>query len=365
MPKCRHCGSILEHVFLDLGHAPPSNGFLSPADLNAPELTYPLRLRVCSNCLLVQTEDFLESERLFLPEYAYFSSTSKSWLDHAEQYCRMAKKRFGLGSDSFVIEVASNDGYLLKNFVAAGIPCLGIEPTTSTAKAAEDLGIPVVREFFGEELGRLLAKEKRTADLIVGNNVFAHVPDINDFTRGLAAALKPEGTVTLEFPHFKRLVENCQFDTVYHEHFSYLSFISVRRILGKQGLRIYDVEELPTHGGSLRLFCCHVGTSRQATVAVQDVLKGELACGMDRISYYEGFQTRADAVKHGLLEFLRCQARPQESCRIRRCGEGQYFAELQRNKAGFIALRLRCRAIQAGQAAARQPHSHLEANCFV
>ncbi|MDE0530962.1 MAG: class I SAM-dependent methyltransferase [Albidovulum sp.] len=304
LPNCRHCGSKLAHKFLDLGHAPPSNGYLSPADLNAPELTYPLRLRVCDECLLVQTEDFMESESLFSSEYAYYSSTSRSWLDRSEQYCRMAAKRFGLNSKSFVIEVASNDGYLLRNFVAAGIPCLGIEPAANTARAAEDRGIPVLQEFFCEKLGRRLASEKHKADLIVGNNVYAHVPDINDFTRGLAAVLKPEGTITLEFPHLKRLVEDCLFDTVYHEHFSYISFICAQRILRTHGLRIFDVEELPTHGGSLRIYCCHIGASRQTTIAVQNILDGELTCGMNEIAFYEGFQSRADAVKHRLLEFL-------------------------------------------------------------
>ncbi|MDE0305329.1 MAG: class I SAM-dependent methyltransferase [Albidovulum sp.] len=304
LPQCRHCRSELKHVFLDLGYSPPSNGYISLADLNSPELTYPLRLRVCENCLLVQTEDFIESKLLFSPEYAYYSSTSKTWLYHAEQYCQMAANRFSLGSGSFVIEVASNDGYLLKNFVAMGIPCLGIEPAAGTAKVAEDRGIPVLQEFFGEGLGQRLAKENRKADLIIGNNVYAHVPDINGFTRGLSTALKPEGTITLEFPHLKCLVEHCQFDTVYHEHFSYLSLICVQRILKMQGLRIYDVEELATHGGSLRIFCCHIGSSRPTTAAVQKVLDSELTSGMAGIAYYKGFQARADSVKHGLLEFL-------------------------------------------------------------
>ena len=255
--KCRHCRNPLEHVFLDLGFSPPSNAYLNSGDLNRPELYYPLKLNVCGHCWLVQTEDYARADELFAADYAYFSSTSSSWLDHSARYAEAVTRRLGLNRDSFVIEVASNDGYLLKNFVAARIPCLGIEPTAGTADAAEKLGVPVLREFFGESLGRRLAAEGRQADLIIGNNVYAHVPDINDFTSGLQAALKPGGTITLEFPHLMRLIEHTQFDTVYHEHFSYLSLYTVSRIFAKAGLRVFDVEELPTHGGSLRVYGCH------------------------------------------------------------------------------------------------------------
>jgi SAM-dependent methyltransferase len=304
LPCCRHCGSALERVFLDLGYAPPSNAYLHPSALGAPELTFPLRLRVCDTCHLVQTEDFTEADKLFAPDYAYFSSTSKSWLDHAARYARMVTERFSLGKDSHVIEVASNDGYLLKNFVAAGIPCLGIEPTDGTAAAAEALGIPVLRQFFGEALGHRLAREGRQADLIAGNNVYAHVPDINDFTRGLAAALKPEGVVTLEFPHLMRLVEFRQFDTVYHEHFSYLSLVSVNRIFAAAGLRIFDVEELPTHGGSLRVYGCLTGASYATTEKAEAVFAEERARGMEEAAFYTGFQGSADTVKNEFLRFL-------------------------------------------------------------
>ena len=304
LPLCRHCKSPMPQVFLDLGHAPPSNAYLAPERLNAPETTFPLRLRVCDNCWLVQTEDFTEADSLFDADYAYFSSTSKSWLDHAARYAAQMTARLGLGPDSHVIEVASNDGYLLRNFVAAGIPCLGVEPTASTAAAAEALGIPVLREFFGRDLGARLAAEGRAADLIAGNNVYAHVPDINDFTKGLAAALKPEGVITLEFPHLMRLVEFCQFDTVYHEHFSYLSLLAVSRIFAAAGLRVFDVEELPTHGGSLRVHGCHAGASHAQTEAARAVLAEERARGMDGAGFYSGFQDRADAVKNGLLRFL-------------------------------------------------------------
>lgn len=304
LPACRHCMAPLPQVFLDLGHAPPSNAYLSPDRLNAPELTFPLRLRVCESCWLVQTEDFAQADQLFDADYAYFSSTSKSWLDHAARYAADMITRLGLGAASHVIEVASNDGYLLRNFVAAGVPCLGVEPTASTAAAAEALGIPVIREFFGESLGRQLAAQGRAADLIAGNNVYAHVPDINDFTAGLAAALKPEGVITLEFPHLMRLVEFCQFDTVYHEHFSYLSALTVARIFGAAGLRIFDIQELPTHGGSLRVFGCHRGATHPETAAARAVLAEERRLGMDRADFYTGFQVRADAVKNGLLRFL-------------------------------------------------------------
>lgn len=304
LPACRHCRTPMRQVFLDLGHAPPSNAYLLPERLSEPEITFPLRLRVCESCWLVQTEDFTEADRLFDAEYAYFSSTSKSWLAHAAHYTEAMIKRFGLGPESHVIEVASNDGYLLKNFVAAGIPCLGIEPTASTAAAAKAQGIPVLQEFFGKALGERLVGQGCAADLIAGNNVYAHVPDINDFTHGLAAALKPEGVITLEFPHLMQLVASCQFDTVYHEHFSYLSLLTVSRIFAATGLRVFDVEELPTHGGSLRVYGCHQSASHAETHAVHAVLAEEQAHGMDGLAFYDGFQARADAVKDGFLQFL-------------------------------------------------------------
>lgn len=307
--NCRHCGKPLEHTFLDLGFAPPSNAYLSEAELSAPEIYFPLKLKVCDSCWLVQTEDYANAELFFSKDYAYFSSTSTSWLEHAARYSKVMTERLGLGRDSFVIEVASNDGYLLKNFLAADIPCLGIEPTASTAAAAEKLGIPVLREFFGEALGKQLANESRQADLIAGNNVYAHVPDINDFTRGLKAALKPGGTITLEFPHLMRLIEHTQFDTVYHEHFSYLSLYTVSRIFADAGLCIYDVEELPTHGGSLRIFGCHVENAQEISANVVTVLSAEVDAGLQSLELYEGFQQRADEVKNALLSFLIEQAR--------------------------------------------------------
>lgn len=302
--NCRHCHTPLQHVFLDLGFAPPSNAYLSEADLCRPEIYYPLKLYTCYHCWLVQTEDYASASELFRPDYAYFSSTSSSWLAHAARYVETIRDRLTLDANSFVLEVAANDGYLLKNFVAADIPCLGIEPTAATAAAAEAQGIPVLREFFGSALGRRLAAEGRQADLILGNNVYAHVPDINDFTAGLKAALKPGGTITLEFPHLLRLIERAQFDTVYHEHFSYLSLYTVRRIFEAQGLRVVDVEELPTHGGSLRVYGAHADDARENTAAVEDVLAAEAERGLRDLAVYRAFQRRVDRIKDDLLIYL-------------------------------------------------------------
>lgn len=302
--NCRHCDSSLEHTFLDLGFAPPSNAYLDASDLKRPELYFPLKIKVCDHCWLVQTEDYASADSLFTAEYAYFSSTSKSWLQHAERYAETMISELRLSNESFVIEIASNDGYLLKNFVAAGIPCLGIEPTDSTADVAEKLGVPVLREFFGEALGERLTQQGQQADLIAGNNVYAHVPDINDFTIGLKAALKPNGTITLEFPHLMRLIEKTQFDTVYHEHFSYLSLAVVQRIFDSAGLRVWRVEELPTHGGSLRVFGCHQSDSRGTEPSVDDLIQRELAFGLCNIETYLEFQLDADRIKNNLLSFL-------------------------------------------------------------
>jgi hypothetical protein len=302
--NCRHCQAPLQHVFLDLGSAPPSNAYLYAADLDAPERYFPLKLHVCTRCWLVQTEDYAQASELFDREYAYFSSVSQSWLDHAARYAAMIRARLRLEGHSFVIEVGANDGYLLKNFVAAGIPCLGVEPTASTADAAEALGIPVLREFFGSVVGERLSATGRKADLIIGNNVFAHVPDINDFTRGLKTALNPGGTITLEFPHLMRLIEHTQFDTVYHEHFSYLSLHTAISVFAAADLRVWYVEELATHGGSLRVYGCHGDDSRSTTPAVEALLAEEDRRGLCSLATYEGFQARADRVRDELVAFL-------------------------------------------------------------
>ncbi len=302
--NCRHCAAPLEHIFVDLGFAPPSNAYLTAADLTRPEKYYPLKIKVCTYCWLVQTEDYAQADELFSAEYAYFSSTSTGWLSHAKRYTEKIIGQLQLTHDSLVIEVACNDGYLLKNFVAAGVPCLGIEPTASTAVASEKLGIPVIRKFFGELLGRQLAYTGKQADLIVGNNVYAHVPDINDFTLGLKAALKHGGTITLEFPHLMRLISHTQFDTIYHEHFSYLSLYTVDRIFKTAGLRVWNVEELPTHGGSLRIYGCHAQDARDNSPAVDRILEQESQRGLQSLETYQGFQVKTNCVKDGMLAFL-------------------------------------------------------------
>ena len=307
--KCRHCSLELLHTFLDLGFAPPSNAYLTGDDLTKPEKYYPLKVMVCDSCWLVQTEDYANAEDLFNAEYSYFSSTSQGWLDHAKHYVGMIEKKLELNNNSFVIEVASNDGYLLKNFIDRKIPCIGIEPTASTAQAAKELGIPVLEDFFGEKLGIKLAQEARQADLIIGNNVFAHVPDVNDFTLGLKAALKPSGTITLEFPHLLNLIKRSQFDTVYHEHYSYFSLYTASQIFKAAGLRIWNVEELATHGGSLRIYGCHESYDLQTSSSVKKVLEEEKECGLQNLSIYKKFQEKADLIKDDFLEFLITQKR--------------------------------------------------------
>jgi SAM-dependent methyltransferase len=307
--KCRHCEATTNETFLDLGFAPPSNAYLTAEDLGRPEKYYPLRIKVCTRCWLVQTQDYAQADELFSEHYAYFSSTSTSWMKHAADYATMIIGRLELGASSLVVEIASNDGYLLKNFVTADVPCLGIEPTASTAAAAESLGIPVRREFFGDTLARQLKSEGLQADLIAGNNVYAHVPDINDFTRGLKTLLKPSGTITLEFPHLMKLIQQTQFDTIYHEHFSYLSLFTVDQIFCAAGLRVYDVEELPTHGGSLRIYGCHSQNSLQRAAAVERLLSEEAEQGMLDLAVYKDFQNRANRVKDELLHFLIRQKR--------------------------------------------------------
>lgn len=303
--NCRHCHADLSLLFLDLGTAPPSNAYLRETQLRSPEKWYPLRVFACTRCWLVQTEDYAHYGELFDSEYAYFSSFSRSWLQHAEQYVGEAVRRFGLGQASHVVEVAANDGYLLQFVKARGIPCLGIEPTASTAQAARALGIEVREEFFGVSLALRLVAEGRSADLAVANNVLAHVPDINDFVAGFSHLLKPQGVATFEFPHLLRLVEQCQFDTVYHEHFSYLSLSAVQRTFTSNGLSIFDVQELNTHGGSLRVFAQRADQgTHETSAAVRRVLDVERDSGVESEQYYAGFQARADRIKNDLLQFL-------------------------------------------------------------
>lgn len=302
--KCRFCDTSLYDVFLDLGSAPPSNAFLSTSELNAPELYFPLRLYTCTDCHLVQVDEVQKHDALFSSDYVYFSSYSRTWLAHAERYVSRAVERLNLGSQHLVMEIASNDGYLLQYVKALGIPCLGVEPTASTAATARDRGIETLEQFFGEHFARDFATTRRQASLVIANNVLAHVPDLNDFMAGLRTVLAPEGVITVEFPHLLQLVAQRQFDTVYHEHFSYFSYHTVQRVFASHGLRIWDVEELPTHGGSLRLWACHTDATYRETPAVAALLVKEAAAGMSDISYYHGFQSLADAIKNDFLAFL-------------------------------------------------------------
>jgi SAM-dependent methyltransferase len=303
--KCRHCGSEIKNLFVDLGSSPPSNSYLSNKYLNLPEKWYPLRVLCCNNCWLVQTEDFVAEDEMFSSEYAYFSSFSSSFLTHVEKYVSKMVDRFGLDKTSNVVEVASNDGYLLQYFVEKDIPCLGVEPTLSTAATAREKGIEVVTEFFAEKIALEFVSQGKSADLIVANNVLAHVPDINDFVKGFSVLLNPKGVATFEFPHLVNLVENNQFDTVYHEHYSYLSLTSVNAIFESNNLSIFDVDELPTHGGSLRVYAQRSDSGEQPVGAnVGDLLVREEEIGLKTVDYYAGFQKKAEEIKLSLLEFL-------------------------------------------------------------
>lgn len=303
--KCRHCRHELSLQLLDLGSSPPSNAYLTAAQLSAPEKWFPLRVLVCEGCWLVQTEDFADAHELFAADYAYFSGFSASWLDHARRYVDEMVVRFALSPQSHVVEVAANDGYLLQYVTARGIPCLGVEPTASTADAARRKGIPIVQEFFGRQLAARLKAEGKAADLMAANNVLAHVPDINDFVAGFADLLQPDGVATFEFPWLVNLIDGCQFDTIYHEHFSYLSLTAVEGVFKANGLALFDVEELPTHGGSLRVFAQLSDTGRRPASERLDALRTrEAGVGVASAAFYSGFQARTNAVKDGFVRFL-------------------------------------------------------------
>lgn len=304
--NCRYCRNKLKYDLIDLNFAPPSNAYISKDKLSVDETYYPLRVKVCDKCFLVQTEDYVKSNTsgLFDEDYAYFSSTSKSFLDHAKKFCDYVEERFKLDKSSFVIEVASNDGYLLKNFLQKEIPCLGIEPTLSTANASRKIGLDVIDEFFGEVLASKLKKEEKECDLIIGNNVYAHVPDILDFTKGLKTILKKEGVVSLEFPHLLELIKHCQFDTIYHEHFSYLSLNVVKKIFESAGLRVFDVEKIKTHGGSLRVFGCKEDSKQKTSIKVIQVINEEKELGLNKLKSFEDFSRKAEIAKYEALQFL-------------------------------------------------------------
>lgn len=302
-PACRFCQAPLTQSMADVGSTPLSNSYLRAEDLERMEPNYPLHARVCGKCFLVQLESFESPQHIF-SDYAYFSSYSDSWLKHAKAYAEMAAKRFGLGAGSRVVEVASNDGYLLRWFRDMGVPVLGVEPAANVAKVAEENGIPSRVLFFGRETARTLVGEGLGADLTAANNVLAHVPDINDFVAGFAILLKPEGVSTFEFPHLLQLMRHRQFDTIYHEHFSYLSLTTVRTIFAAHGLRVFDVEELPTHGGSLRVFACREGASHAETPAVAAMIAREKDFGLTDLNRYATFQEEVKKVKRDLLTFL-------------------------------------------------------------
>lgn len=301
---CRFCDTPLEHVFVDLGMSPLCESYVAAEALNRMEPFYPLRVYVCHRCFLVQLDEYVAAEDIFT-EYAYFSSYADSWVEHARRYTDMITARLGLGADSFVVELASNDGYLLQHFVARGIPALGIEPAANVAAAAEKKGVETLVKFFGRDTAREFTEQGRQADLIIGNNVLAQVPDLNDFVAGMKILLKPGGVITLEFPHLVRLMAENQFDTIYHEHFSYFSWLTVREVFAAHGLRLFDVEEIPTHGGSLRIYGCHADdTAKTETPVARELAAREEQAGLRDLAAYRAFTAQVEETKRKLLEFL-------------------------------------------------------------
>ena len=303
--KCRFCGADVDCVFVDLVNAPPSNSLLSEADLNSPEIFYPLKVMICENCWLAQIEEYKKSDEIFSNDYVYYSSYSSTWVQHAKDYVEMISERLGLTSSSRVLEIASNDGYLLQFFVKKNIPCLGVEPSAGTAKAAQEKGVPSLVEFFGEKTAENIVVQYGRQNLVIGNNVLAHVPDINDFVAGLAIVLAEDGTITMEFPHLLRLIQEVQFDTIYHEHYSYLSLLTVQSIFAAHGLKVYDVEKLPTHGGSLRIYACHE-KDEQFSISenVNDIIEEEKHAGLFSLSTYLNFQNQVNTLRDDFCRFL-------------------------------------------------------------
>lgn len=302
---CRFCNNPLDKVFIDLINSPASNSFLTKEQLNEPETFYPLKVFVCDRCRLVQVDEYKKSDAIFNSEYVYFSSFSTSWLAHCKAYSDLMVRRFNFDSSSLIVEIASNDGYLLQYFNEKQIPVLGIEPTKNTAEVAIGKGIPTVTEFFGVKLAKDLVAEGKKADLLLGNNVLAHVPDILDFVAGMKIMLSENGVITMEFPHLVQLIDNNQFDTIYHEHFSYLSFYTVKQIFEANGLEMFDVEEIPTHGGSLRIYAKHLDDqTKDISPNVQALINKEIEKGILSDSYYTGFQSKAETIKSDLWMFL-------------------------------------------------------------
>lgn len=303
--KCRFCNHELKFQFIDLVNSPPSNSYLNKEELNEPEVFFPIKLFVCENCFLVQIDEYKKSNEIFNEKYAYFSSFSKSWLAHSKNYVEMVIDRFRLDEKSFIIEIASNDGYLLQFFKERDIHCLGIEPSSNTAAVAKEKGIDVIVDYFGIPLAEKLVEMKRKPDILLGNNVLAHIPEINDFVEGLKIALNDKGIITMEFPHIMNLIENHQFDTIYHEHFSYFSFLTVKLIFEYHNLEIFDVDEIPTHGGSLRIYAKHKeDNTKEISSKVQQLYDLEISKKMNSLDFYKGFQEKANIIKNNLLQFL-------------------------------------------------------------
>ena len=302
--KCRFCGEETDIPFLDLSSAPPSNSFLSAEQLDQPEIYYPLKVLICPNCLLVQIDEYKKNSEIFNDQYAYFSSYSKSWLTHCKKYVTMIVEAEKLNKDSLIIEIASNDGYLLQFFKEMGLSCQGIEPSANTANAAKQKGIETIIDFFSSKLAKRLSY-KRKPNLIIGNNVLAHVPDINDFVKGLKILLNDSGIITMEFPHIQQLISDNQFDTIYHEHYSYFSLYTAARIFESQGLKIFDAESIQTHGGSLRIYAAHqANTQKCQSDRFLEILSVERSKGLHNLKGYRNFQKQADGIKHNFLTFL-------------------------------------------------------------
>lgn len=303
--KCRFCNNELYFEFIDLVNSPLSNSNLTKEQLSEPEVFYPLKLYVCNNCFLVQIDEYKKSSEIFNEKYAYFSSFSKTWLEHAKNYVEIVIERFNLNKYSYVVEIGSNDGYLLQYFQKFNIPCLGIEPASNTAAVAKERGIDVIEDYFGSSLAKKLANQNKKADLLLGNNVLAHVPEINDFVQGLKILLSDNGVITMEFPHLMQLIENNQFDTIYHEHFSYYSFITVKSIFESHGIEIFDVDQIPTHGGSLRIYAKHEeDKTKKISSNVKNLTDLEISKKMNTIEYYKNFQDKANKIKYDLQQFL-------------------------------------------------------------
>jgi SAM-dependent methyltransferase len=303
--RCRFCGKTITDIFIDLGNTAISNAFLQKEQLNEPEAIYPLKVLYCDNCFLVQVDEVKRNEDIFSHDYVYFSSVSSGWLEHSKKYVEDMIPRFGLSEESLVVEIASNDGYLLQYFKEKNIPSLGIEPTNSTAQIALQKGIDTVVSFFNESLAIDLREQNKSADLIIANNVLAHVPGLNDFVRGLKVLLKSTGLMTFEFPHLARLVEKTEFDTIYHEHYSYFSFYFINSLFKFHGFEVFDVQEMPTHGGSLRVFVKHKENDRlKVERSVADLLNRELTAGINTNEYYQGFHAKANQIKYQFLQYI-------------------------------------------------------------